>query len=99
MTESEWLAATDPSELLVFQEHRSAERKLRLFSCACVDRIRDCLWQERCRRAISVGEQLADGRVNEEERNVALQAVQAAYREAGPPPLSPQEDAIIAARY
>src|SRR5690348_15791892 len=98
MTEAEWLTATDPTELLVFEEHRSAGRKLRLFSCACVYRIWDCLWQERCRRAISVGEQLADGKVNDEERKVALQAVQAAYGEASPPPLSPQEDAIIAAR-
>ncbi len=99
MTEAEWLAATDPTDLLVFEEHRSSDRKLRLFSCACVSRIWDCLWQERCRQAISIGERLADGGVNEEERKVALQTVQAAFMEASPLPNSPQEDAIIAARY
>lgn len=99
MTEAEWLACKDPTDLLVFEEHRSADRKLRLFACACVYRIWDCFWHERCRAAVRVGERLADGGVDEEERKVALQAVQDAYREASPLPLSPTEDAILAARY
>src|SRR6516164_7753143 len=35
MTESEWLAATDPEPMLAFLRGKASERKLRLFACAC----------------------------------------------------------------
>jgi len=35
MTESEWLAATDPKPMLEFLAAKASERKLRLFACAC----------------------------------------------------------------
>ena len=99
MTEAEWVACCEPTALLIFEEHRSAERKLRLFACACVYRVWSSLGDERCRQAVALGECLADGRVNEEERKVALQAVEAALRAADPPICSPAEHAIVAARY
>jgi hypothetical protein len=37
MTEAEWLACSDPHEMLYFlvERGRASERKLRLFACAC----------------------------------------------------------------
>ncbi len=99
MTEEEWLAGFEPSAMLVFEEHRSAERKLRLFACACVYRVWDRVEDARCRHGVSIAERLADGLVNEEERKVALQAVQAAFRDTSPTLGSEAEDAILAARY
>jgi hypothetical protein len=99
VTEEEWLAGCEPSGMLVFEEHRNAERKLRLFACACVNRVQSRLEDSRCRQAIPVAERLADGLVNEEERKVALQAVQYAFRDANPPTGSELEDAILSARY
>lgn len=58
MTEVEWLAATNPTPMLEFLRGRSSERKLRLFSVACVRRIENLLsggvslialeWAEQC---------------------------------------------------
>ena len=76
-----------------------SERKLRLFACACVYRIWDRLYDERCRDAVRVGEQLADGDVTEGELTEARHAVEAALQEANPAICSPEEHAIVAAIY
>jgi hypothetical protein len=100
MTEAEWLAfRSDPGGLLIFDAHRNADRKLRLFACACVCHIRDRIQDERCRHAIEVGERLADGEAHEQERIATLQGVNAAWADAAPATLSAEEHAIVAARY
>jgi hypothetical protein len=62
MTEAEWLASTDPEQMLEFLTPRADERKLRLFVCACCRRIWPLLTEEVSRRAVEVAEQYADGR-------------------------------------
>jgi hypothetical protein len=61
MTESEWLCASDFSELLDFLLLRASNRKLRLLACACCHRIWDLLKDKRSRQAILVAEKHADG--------------------------------------
>jgi hypothetical protein len=39
MTEAEWLTCTEPQPILEFLEGKASERKLRLFVCACCQRI------------------------------------------------------------
>jgi hypothetical protein len=100
MTEVEWLAHNgDPSDLLFFPAHRQNERKLRLFACGCVYRMWDRLRDERCRRAVQVGERLADGQADRQEQCIVLTDVQAAWQEASPPSLSAEEHLFVAARY
>jgi len=67
MTEAEWLACTDPQEMLNFSRGKVSPRKLRLFAAACCRRIWPLLKDRRCRRAVEVSERLADGRASEEE--------------------------------
>jgi hypothetical protein len=45
----------------VYLEKRTSDRKLRLFAVACCFRIWQLISDERCRRAVVVGEQDADG--------------------------------------
>src|SRR4051794_17706759 len=63
MTESEWLASTDPTPMLQFlrDSGRAGDRKLRLFACACCRRISPHLIDGRSRRAVEASEQYADG--------------------------------------
>jgi hypothetical protein len=67
MTETDWLAATDPGPLLEFLGSAATARKLRLFACACCRRIWDRLVDERSRLAVSVSERYADGMATDEE--------------------------------
>ena len=39
MTETEWLAATDPTPMLRFLAGKTSDRKLRLFACSCCLRL------------------------------------------------------------
>jgi hypothetical protein len=68
MTEAEWLAATDLEPMLAFLvgTGRIADRKLRLFACACMRRAWHLLGDERSREAVEVAEQFADGVVTRE---------------------------------
>jgi hypothetical protein len=62
MTEAEWLACTDPQEMLEFLRGKASERKLRLFAVACCRRLRDLLWDAALEDALRVAEAFADNR-------------------------------------
>jgi hypothetical protein len=62
MTETDWLACTDPTPMLAFLRGKASDRKLRLFSVACVRRAWESL-EKRSRRMIEMAEQYADGLV------------------------------------
>jgi hypothetical protein len=78
MKEAEWLACTDPTRMLGFLSGKPGHRKLRLFVCGCCRSAWHLLKDERCQKAVEVGERFADGAADEQERNAAELAVNAA---------------------
>ena len=77
MDEREWLTSTDPQAMLDFlrDSGKVAERKARLFACACVRRIWSLLPDQACRDAIDTSEQFADGKLGYEELTSAQLAM------------------------
>src|SRR5207248_10447105 len=75
MTEAEWLACADPRAMLKFLGAVS-ERKQRLLACACVRRVWHMLPNARSRKAVEIGERLADGLITAEK----LKAVRGGVR-------------------
>src|SRR5215471_4571550 len=76
MTESEWLACTDPTPMLDFllgnpSERRlrkkAIQRKLRLFALACCWRVWHLLTDDRSRRAVETLERHVEKRATETE--------------------------------
>jgi hypothetical protein len=70
MSESDWLACRDPRGLIMGHGpmwNKVSPRKMRLFACGCCRLIWPSLVDERCRRAVEVGERLADDRAGPEE--------------------------------
>jgi len=61
VTEQEWLACSDPEPMLKYLKGRASQRKLRLFSCACVRRIWHLLTDVHGRQAVEIAEEYADG--------------------------------------
>jgi hypothetical protein len=72
MTETEWLACTDPRPMLEFLRGRTSDRKLRLFAVGCCRRVWHLFTEQDSRRAVEVAEAYADGRANNGEREKAL---------------------------
>jgi hypothetical protein len=73
MTEQEWLACTDPQEMLEFLRGKMSDRKLRLFTCAYCRHILEE------NKAVQVAERFADGlATNAERKHSRKDAVKAA---------------------
>ena len=81
MTESEWLATTEPSPMIRFVEGVVSDRKMRLLVCAWC-RLRGLLTDDESRTVVEVSERYADGMATEEER---LAARMNAYRRMNAP--------------
>jgi hypothetical protein len=70
MTEAEWLAANDPTEML--EELGTAyKRKLRLFACACCRRVWSHLQDSRSKLSVEASEQFADREIGKPELKAA----------------------------
>jgi hypothetical protein len=61
MTEAEWLACNDPATMLEFLRGKASDRKCRLVACACCGLAWPFIADDRNRRAVELGERLADG--------------------------------------
>src|SRR5262249_28372870 len=95
MTDTEWLACTDPKPMLEALRGRASDRKLRLFACACCRTVWEHLADPRGRRAVEVAERLADHPATRDEVSAAAAAVAEARGEAE----AQTEDAMRAMNY
>ncbi|MDY3553783.1 hypothetical protein R5W24_002897 [Gemmata sp. JC717] len=66
MTEAEWLAATNPTPMLIFLRAKASNRKLRLFSVACCCRIKQLIYSP-WDKVLEAAEQFADGLIRPNE--------------------------------
>jgi hypothetical protein len=83
MTEAEWLAGTDLSQLLRQLGRKARTRKLRLFAVACCRRAWERIPHEACRQAVEVAERFADHQASNQEREQATRAVRGLCRLGG----------------
>lgn len=73
MTEAEWLAGSEPDNLLEFLREQASDRQFRLFMCACCRRFLPLLPRKPahdlrlCEKYVAYGEQLAEGSIAWEE--------------------------------
>jgi hypothetical protein len=84
MNESEWLACTDPWQMLEYVRGtgKASGRQFRLFAAACYRRVWHLLADRRTRDAVEVLERLADGGVPRAEVEHALRGACNAQSEA-----------------
>ncbi len=66
MTETEWLACTDPQKMLASLKDKGSERKFRLFAAACCRRVWDLLGDAQGRQRVEAAEEYVDGQVTEQ---------------------------------
>jgi hypothetical protein len=78
MTEQEWLECSKPGQLLIRMHASKKPRKERLFACACCRHVWHLMTDPRCRRAVEVSEQFADGFASAQEFAEAQTGVEAA---------------------
>jgi hypothetical protein len=64
MDENEWFESADPEAMFAGIQNRIAERKQRLFACACVRSVWHNLRDESFRRLAELAEEVADGRAS-----------------------------------
>jgi hypothetical protein len=76
MTETEWVACTDPRKMLEFLWGNATARKARLFTVACCRRIWHLMRDRRSQRAVEVAERYADGQVSEKDALNHFRALQ-----------------------
>jgi hypothetical protein len=88
MTEAEWLACTEPIQLLQFVHRRASNRKLRLLACACCRWLWPLLRDKRSRKVVKISEQFADGNATEGELDIAGHAAWQAANKSPPGELS-----------
>ncbi len=89
MDEEQWLSCGDAIPMLEYLAGKIPERKLRLFSCACCRRIWHLMNDLRCRLAIEMAEELAEGtappveleRSRSQAADAREEADEAAYQE------------------
>ncbi len=79
MTEAEWLACTDPDDILRFVRPKASERKQRLFAVACCRHIWDSITDECSCQAVDISERFADGGADSEELEAAFLAADQAH--------------------
>lgn len=80
MTETDWLACTDPEPMLHWLASTASDRKLRLFACACCREIWELLVDDRSREAVVASEAFADDLLESEELAARAAAAEAAFR-------------------
>jgi hypothetical protein len=79
MVEAEWAACTDPMAMLSFVRIRASERRLRLTTCAYCRLV--WRWMDKAsRKAVVLGERMADGPVEEGRRQAVVKAALGAVR-------------------
>lgn len=60
MTEAEWIAATNPYDMLMSFPAKWDHRKLWLFGCACLRRVWHLLKDQRCQSCVEIAERAFD---------------------------------------
>ncbi len=82
MTEEEWNATQSRFPIFEYLEGNASQRKLRLFACACVGRIRPLLPTDLFHPALFAAEGYADGNTSSDElKSIATEAY---YSSTGP---------------
>ena len=85
-TEAQWLACTEPGNLLPFLRRklgpRATDRKLLLFACACWRSVSHLLADHRPRAAVEAVERFLEGRSGLEQVHAALADAEAAAGQA-----------------
>src|SRR4051794_11810199 len=81
ITESEWLAHTQSTEMLGLLRDRASEKDSRRFAVACCRRIWPHLHDERSQRAVEMAELDIEGRLRAEERLAAARGAAQALAE------------------